>query len=264
MMKKKMYKILLNFNIKVYGSYNKKSDDQLSINDYVIVDTDYGIQLGKIVGILNINSKFELIEILRKAKEEEYDDYVSNLKDAEIAHKKAIELANDLNLSMNIINASYSLNKDKLLFNFTADERIDFRELAKKLASLYHTRIELRQIGARDRAKEIGGYGLCGQRLCCASHLNKMDVISMNMAKNQNLALNPNKINGLCGRLLCCLQYEDKNYIECSKDMPTVGKKIKTPDGEGIVESIDILKRTYKATINGIKKEYSVDENSKK
>ena len=161
---------------------------------------------------------------------------------------------------MNVISASYNFNKTQLLYNFVSDERIDFRDLAKKLASIYHTRIELRQIGARDKAKEVGGVGVCGQQLCCIKFLKHIDAISMNMAKNQNLALNPSKINGVCGRLLCCLQYEDEEYIKCGKGMPNVGETIKTKNGDGTVISVDVLNRKCKVIIGSNKEEINFDE----
>ena len=257
----KMYNVILKPNGKLFlCDYN----EELNINDYVILETDIGLQFGKIESIINNTKKYAQYHITNKATEEDYKNYGENLKDADKAMKKCIELVKKLELQMNIINAVYTIDRSKLLFNFTADERIDFRELAKELASIYHTRIELRQIGARDRAREVDGIGICGNRLCCSNFLNKIEGISMNMAKNQNLALNPSKINGVCGRLLCCLQYEDQEYLRMSKGMPNVGKKIKTPDGEAVVESVDILNRSYKVTIDGEKKEYFIDENSEK
>jgi len=149
-------------------------------------------------------------------------------------------------LKMKIIDASYTFDRDKLIFRFLADNRVDFRELAKDLAAKYKVRIELRQIGVRDKAKEISGIGPCGRELCCSCFLNNfIDTVSINMAKNQNIALNPNKINGQCGRLLCCLNYEDDVYTENRKDLPNVGDVVKTPNGEGKVVSIDILNKSY-------------------
>ena len=142
---------------------------------------------------------------------------------------------------MNFIDASFTFDRKQLLFNFYADQRVDFRELAKILAAKYKTRIELRQIGARDKASEVGGIGVCGRKLCCAGCYKVNESITMQMAKNQNIALNPSKINGACGRLLCCLSYEDKEYVRCSKQLPSIGDTIKTPSGEGKVVGIDIL-----------------------
>ena len=147
---------------------------------------------------------------------------------------------------MKILNASFTFDRNQLLFNFLADDRVDFRELAKKLASVYKTRIELRQIGVRDKAKEVGGIGQCGRTLCCYSFLKDMSSVSINMAKNQNLALNPTKINGACGRLMCCLAYENDFYKECRTGLPSVGDNINTSDVTGKVTDVDILKRSYK------------------
>ena len=178
---------------------------------------------------------------------------------ADEALKKARDFSRELNLSMNFIDATFTFDRKQLLFNFFADDRVDFRELAKKLAGVYHTRIELRQVGARDKAFHVGGIGICGRGLCCANYLTHLESVTMNMAKNQNLALNPSKINGACGRLLCCLAYEDEQYVEASKDMPSVGEDVVTPYGEGKVKSVDILNRKYKVLINDELKEIGLD-----
>lgn len=151
---------------------------------------------------------------------------------------------------MRIIDANYNFNRDQLIFQFSADNRVDFRNLAKRLASKYKTRIELRQIGVRDKAKEIGGIGICGRCLCCTKFLNDLDSVSINMAKNQNISLNPNKINGVCGRLLCCLKYEDECYKSCKKGMPELGSFIETTEGKGKVINVDILNRKYTVNID--------------
>lgn len=244
--------------------YFFKSEENFKINTYVIVETEKGLQFAKIVSLLDKNQDMEYKKIIRVASDEDYNNHLRNLKDADKAFRKCVQLVKDLGLKMKITSTSYTFDRNQLLFNFTADDRIDFRELAKKLAGLYHTRIELRQIGARDKAKEIGGIGICGKKLCCANFLNQIDGISMNMAKNQSLALNPSKINGACGRLLCCLAYEDENYLESSKGLPSAGDYIKTSKGNGIVESVDVLNRKYKVNINGNKEEFYADENSKK
>jgi cell fate regulator YaaT (PSP1 superfamily) len=258
---------------KVYGvtfkdsnkAYNFLGDKDYQIDDLVIVDTEKGLQYAKIIRILEKDKAMDDIKsIVRLANNEDKEKFMDNLRDAEKALKKCREIVVDLGLEMQIINAQYTLERNQLLFNFVADSRIDFRELAKKLASIYHTRIELRQVGARDKAKEIGGVGICGRELCCSKFLRQMDAISMNMAKDQNLALNPSKINGACGRLLCCLAYENENYLESSKGMPSLGEKIKTEHGEGVVTSIDVLNRCCKIMIDGEKENYYVNENSKK
>lgn len=146
---------------------------------------------------------------------------------------------------MKLVNVSFSFDRKQLIFKFISDDRIDFRNLAKELARIYKTRIELRQIGVRDKAKEIGGCGQCGQQLCCTRMLNNFNSVSINMAKNQNIALNPNKINGVCGRLLCCLKYEDECYKECRKELPKIGKEIITAKGKGKVVFVDPLSKKY-------------------
>ena len=156
---------------------------------------------------------------------------------------KARDLVDELKLDMHILDASYTFDRKQLLFNFTADERVDFRELAKRLASIYKTRIELRQIGVRDKAKEVGGLGPCGRMLCCNTFLTDLNSVTINMAKNQMLALNPTKINGSCGRLLCCLGYEDIVYTKLRNNLPDIGDSFKNNLVNGKVVNIDILRQ---------------------
>lgn len=249
----KIYSVVFKDNGK---KYYFNGDTNYKINDYVIVDTEKGEHYGKIVGIISNTPDYEKYKkIIRLATENDKKNYYKLLKDASKALAKCRELVKKLKLNMNVINAEFALDKTQLIFYFTSEERVDFRELAKSLAAIYHTRIELRQIGARDKAKEIGGVGICGQKICCGRFLEHIDAISMNMAKNQNLALNPTKINGVCGRLLCCLQYEDENYLECSKELPRIGDEIKTDAGTGKVISVDILNRKCKVLVNGNKEE---------
>ena len=243
---------------KVYGvkfnnidkKYYYLSDEDYEVGSLVLINTERGLQLTKVVQILeDVKPKEEMEKIERLATEEEYDAYLNNLKDADKALKKCIEYAKDLELEMNVVSAQFNLDRSQLLFNFTADGRIDFRDLAKKLAGIYHTRIELRQIGAR----------VCGGELCCLRFLRKMDTISMNMAKNQNLALNPSKINGACGRLLCCLAYEDEAYIEAASKLPKAGDKIITSFGDAQVLSVDIINHRGKILLNGEKIDYDFE-----
>ncbi len=252
-----IYSVNFKNNGKKYYFY---SEEVYQENDFVIVGTERGLQYGQIINKLNdISDKEKYKMIIRKSTKEDTDTYHRLLKEAQKALIKCKEFVQELKLNMNVINAEFTFDKSQLLFNFVADERVDFRELAKKLASIYHTRIELRQIGARDKAKEIGGVGVCGQKICCSRFLDHIDAISMNMAKNQNLALNPSKINGVCGRLLCCLQYEDENYLECSKGLPAIGDNLKTARGEGKVVSVDILNRKCKILIGSNKEEIDFD-----
>lgn len=247
--------MIYSVNFKDNGKSYYFIGDDYHIGDYVIVETERGLQYGMVNNILENKEDIEYKSILRKATSEDEETYYKLLKESNIALSKCRELVSKLELNMNVINAEFTFDRGQLLFSFVADERIDFRELAKKLAGIYHTRIELRQIGARDKAKEIGGYGVCGRKICCQRFLNHIDAISMNMAKNQNLALNPSKINGLCGRLLCCLQYEDEAYQECSYNLPLVGDVIKTKNGEGKVISVDILNRKCKVLVGSNKEE---------
>ena len=146
---------------------------------------------------------------------------------------------------MKLIDSSFTFDREQLMFHFLSDGRIDFRALAKDLAAIYKTRIELRQVGVRDKAKEIGGIGPCGRLLCCSKYLVDFDSVSINMAKNQNISLNPSKINGVCGRLLCCLTYENETYEEYRKELPDLGERVKYKGKSGKVVSLDILNKSY-------------------
>ena len=256
----KVYSVIFKSNGK---NYYFVSEEEYSINDYVIVETERGEQYGKINGILDESNNNGYKSIIRLATKEDERIFHKLMKENDLALKKCRELVEKLELNMNVISADFNFDKSQLLFAFVSEERVDFRELAKKLAGIYHTRIELRQVGARDKAKEVGGVGICGQKLCCGRFLKTIDAISMNMAKNQNLALNPNKINGVCGRLLCCLQYEDELYEECGKGMPSVGETIKTKTGEGKVISVDVLNRKCKVLVGSAKEEIVFDKNEK-
>ena len=152
---------------------------------------------------------------------------------------------------MTIMDAFYTFDRSQLIFRFIADDRVDFRQLAKDLGSAFKTRIELRQVGIRDKAREIGGIGPCGRKLCCTTFLTDFDSVSINMAKNQSLALNPSKINGSCGRLLCCLKYEDDNYLDYKKGLPEVGSIVTIEAGKGKVVSVNLFKRKYNVFIEG-------------
>ena len=219
----------------------------------VIVSTEHGLQFGKIVtDVMEVDISLEKQKqnhIIRIATREDYYQHKKNLADAKLALKKCRELVKKNELNMYMMDASYTFDRDQLIFHFLSDGRVDFRKLAKDLASQYRTRIELRQIGARDKAKEIGGIGPCGQELCCRRFLDTVQSVSISMAKNQNLSLNPNKINGSCGRLLCCLKYEDDCYTDCRKQLPNIGEKVKTNKGEGTVTTIDVLKQKYQVNV---------------
>lgn len=256
-----IYGVILKNEGKAY--FFNAHDMQFNVGDKVVLDTEKGVQLGKIVyfkPLEEINIPIEDIKsILRLATEEDYETYLNNLGEAKKALDKAKSLVKELDLQMNLLDANFSLDRKQLLFNFIADERVDFRELAKRLASIYKTRIELRQIGARDKARMVNGIGQCGRMLCCSTFLTRIDSVTMNMAKNQNIALNPAKINGLCGRLLCCLTYEDEEYTRCQKGLPNVGQTVNTEFGKGRVVGVDILNRKYSVEIDNVIREVELD-----
>lgn len=219
----------------------------------IIVQTEKGEQLGEVelenhqIESSKINK--ELKKAIRTVTEADLVKHAANIEGAKKALLESREIVKKHGLKMHIITSEYTFNKEKLMFKFLADDRIDFRELVKELASKYHTRIELFQIGVRDKAKEVGGLGQCGLILCCHKFLNDFDTVSINMAKNQSIALNPSKINGQCGRLLCCLKYEDDCYKECKKNMPRVGGKYMTPEGEGKISSVNIFDNSIRVYV---------------
>lgn len=243
----------------VFNNSNKKycfNDNGLKLkkNLTVIVDTDKGLQFGKVVQFIkndNYNNS-DFNNVVRISTKKDYLQHLNNLKDA----SKAVDICKNIiasnKLNMSIVDAFYMFDRSQLIFRFVSEERVDFRNLAKELGAIFKTRIELRQVGIRDKAKEIGGIGPCGRLLCCSTFLNDFDSVSINMAKNQLLALNPSKINGLCGRLLCCLKYEDDNYYEYKSGLPHIGQGIGTKDGYGKVISVDIFNRKYKVYVDGV------------
>ena len=234
-------------------AFFKNKKFRLKNNLTVIVSGDRGLQFGKVVNIINDDKKLEEAidyEVVRISTKKDYLQHLKNLKDADNAIKKCREVVKDYGLSMNVIDASYNFDGSQLLFRFVADERIDFRDLVKDLGSLFRTRIELRQVGIRDKAKEVGGIGPCGRLLCCTSFLNSFDSVTISMAKNQNVSLNPTKINGVCGRLLCCLKYENDVYSDYKKKLPKLNSKIEYNGEMAKVISVDILKSKYKLELN--------------
>lgn len=240
-------------------------DFKLKENDYVLVETEKGLQFGIVKDIdINHNSlklKSGLKTVLKKGTKKDYDIYLRNLKDANDVVSYTKKLVEENNIQMRIVDASYTFDKKHLVINFIADERIDFRDLVKDLASKYKTHIELHQMGVRDKAKEIGGLGQCGLPLCCSSFRGCAEGISINMAKNQNISLNPSKINGCCGRLLCCLSYEDEIYTDLKQNLPKINDEINVDNEIGKVVKLDILKNIVTVDINGELKE--VDFNDK-
>ena len=239
---------------------------KLKLNLTVIVDTDKGYQFATVL-MLDVDEDVskEDGKVVRISTKKDYLQHLSNIKEAKEAVKKCKDLVEEFELDMSIIDAEYTFTRNQLLFRFVADERVDFRELARELGALFKTRIELRQIGVRDKAKEIGGVGLCGRTLCCSRFLNEFDSVSINMAKNQSLSLNPTKINGVCGRLLCCLKYENDNYTDAKKGMLNVGDEVNTKNVKGKIVSVDVLNRKYKVMVdNNSIVEMDVPNGSKK
>jgi len=222
---------------------------KLEINKNVIVETERGTQFGKVVTAIMEKNKqslnLPLKRVIRLATEDDELKNKENQQEAKRAMKECERLIQKYKLEMKLIDAGFTYQREQLMFHFLSDSRVDFRDLAKELASIFKTRIELRQIGVRDKAKEIGGLGPCGRTLCCTSYLSNFDSISINMAKIQNLSLNPTKINGSCGRLLCCLNYENEVYEEYRKQLPNIGEKVKYQNKEGRVVELNILKRSY-------------------
>ena len=220
----------------------------LKINqkDKVIVETSFGEELGEVVinkrNMSNSKLSAPLKKVIRIATSKDLKHYEENKKKEKEAFKICEDKIKKYKLDMHLTDVEYKFDNSKILFFFTADGRIDFRELVKDLASIFKTRIELRQIGVRDEVKRIGGNGVCGRELCCCSFLNDFETVSIKMAKEQNISLNPSKISGNCGRLMCCLKYEQNVYEDKLKRLPKIGSTVKTVDGEGIVDSIETLK----------------------
>lgn len=225
----------------------------VNIKTKVIVETTSGEEIGEVVAKKKFFNNTELStplkKIIRIASYKDIKHYEENKKKEKEAFTICEQKIKKLKLNMHLTEVEYSFDNSKLLFYFTADGRIDFRELVKELASIFKTRIELRQIGVRDEVRRIGGNGVCGRELCCCSFLNNFEAVSIKMAKEQNMSLNPSKISGNCGRLMCCLKYEQDVYEDKLKKLPKIGAIVKTEDGEGIVDSIETLKEIVKVKL---------------
>ena len=218
-------------------------------NDIVIFEDNSCLLHGKVIKDIYNEDKKNLVlplnKVIRKVTDDDLDKIKANEKVSSKALADAKKYSESLKLKMNFVNALLTFDEAQLYLFFISDERVDFRDLVKKLAQKYKMRIELRQIGVRDKSKKIGGLGPCGLFLCCNSFLTDFNSVSINMAKNQMLALNPTKINGICGRLLCCLGYEDEVYTELKKSLPKLGSTIDTLEGKGKVVSMDVFSNTY-------------------
>jgi cell fate regulator YaaT (PSP1 superfamily) len=220
----------------------------LKRDDYVVVNTEQGWGFGQVVeGPCPRDPRLHPLEIKKidhLASAEEIQKHLENREFEQDAKTYFIERIAAHDLAMNLVDVEYFYDRSKIIFFFTADGRVDFRELLKDLVRRLRTRVELRQIGIRNQAKMVGGLGGCGRPLCCASFLNNFHAVSIKMAKEQNLSLNPTKISGACGRLMCCLQYEYDTYRELKKDMPKLGKKIELPEGRGKVVRQNVMQRS--------------------
>ena len=234
---------------------------EIKRGDHVIVETARGIEFGTVVGNPKEVEDDKVIQplkpVLRIATEKDVEQEAANRIKEKEAFKICLEKIRKHGLAMKLIDAEYTFDNNKVLFYFTADGRIDFRELVKDLAAVFKTRIELRQIGVRDETKILGGIGICGRPLCCHTHLSEFIPVSIKMAKEQNLSLNPTKISGVCGRLMCCLKHEEETYEELNRRLPNVGDQVTTKDGQkGEVHSINILRQLVKVVVeNGDEKE---------
>ncbi len=237
---------------KIY--YFKPKNLDLKKGDHVIVETAVGVEYGEVAlekkQVTDDQVKKPVKEIMRKANEKDDKKYAENQEKEKKAFKTCKEKIAKHGLEMKLIKVEYTFDGKKIMFYFTADGRVDFRELVKDLASIFRTRIELRQVGVRDEAKLIGGIGMCGRELCCSTFLPAFAPVTIKMAKEQNLSLNPTKISGICGRLMCCLKNEQESYEYLNSNLPDVGEKVKTFDGfEGEVASVNIIKQEVKIVV---------------
>jgi len=226
----------------------KSNDPSIQDGDFVVVETQRGLELAEVVGnpFDKANISLEIKTIIRKATSKDIQNYKENIIDATDAKIQAQEAADKLELGMNIISAEYTLDRTKITFIYLADDRVDFRELLKILAGLFHCRIDLRQIGTRDKAKMVSGIGTCGRELCCSKFISEFDRISINMAKNQLLALNIQKLSGQCGNLMCCLKYEDEAYKDLRKDLPKMNSFVEYDNVKYRITSMNVINKTCK------------------
>lgn len=237
---------------KVY--YFDPLDNKLNRGDMVIVETARGLECGEVATPNRTIDENELAHplkpLIRIANESDLNRLAENKEKERAAYKICEQKIANHKLEMKLVNVEYTFDNSKILFYFTADGRVDFRALVKDLASVFRTRIELRQIGVRDEAKMLGGLGICGKPFCCASFMGEFQPVSIKMAKEQGLSLSPVKISGTCGRLMCCLKYEQEAYTDLLKRTPKVGAIVNTPDGRGLVVENNLIARTLKVKLN--------------
>ena len=237
---------------------------ELKLNDRVIVETSHGLAMALVAFEDRMIDEKELVEplkkVIRKATQKDLDVQKKLKEKEKFAVSEAKKLSEKLKLDMQIVNAEYAFDESKVIINFTSDGRVDFRELVKILAGILKTRIELRQVGIRDKAKMLGGIGPCGKEVCCKQFLRDFEKVNIKMAKNQGISLNPSNINGLCGRLMCCLAYENDQYIELINKMPKLGSTVLTKDGKGTVVYNDLLKQIVSVKIVKGDDNYSIND----
>jgi len=238
---------------------------EIKQGDYLVVETVRGLEIGFAAENSKLIHESELVSalkpVIRIANEKDLHDHERNLAEQPEVIKKTAEMIRKNNLDMKLLNCEFTLDRQKLIIYFNADGRVDFRELVKDLANLFRIRIELRQVGTRDGAKVLGGIGPCGLLTCCTTFLGDFETVSIKMAKNQNLSLNPTNISGLCGKLLCCINYEDDNYKEYRKSMPKLDSLVNTPEGQGKVIQLNFLAQTVNVDFGGgNRKVFSVKE----
>jgi cell fate regulator YaaT (PSP1 superfamily) len=249
---------------KIY--YFDPGDLSIQKDEFVIVETVRGVEYGRVVTPRKQVGEKDVVlplkKVVRIADQKDRLIVEENKTAAKEAYDVCSDKVNEHQLDMKLVDVEYTFDRNKVIFYFTADGRVDFRELVKDLASIFRTRIELRQIGVRDEAKMLGGIGPCGRMLCCSTFLGDFDPVSIKMAKDQNLSLNPTKISGLCGRLMCCLKYENDQYETAKEQLPDLGEMIVTPNGPGKVVGLNILERVMQVDVAGQERvlEFTLEE----
>ena len=249
---------------KIY--YFDPGDLAIAKDDHVIVETVRGVEYGRVVIARKQVGENDIVlplkKVVRVADQKDGMIVEENKQAAQEAYEVCNQKVSEHQLDMKLVDVEYTFDRNKIIFYFTADGRVDFRELVKDLAAIFRTRIELRQIGVRDEAKMLGGIGPCGRMLCCSTFLGDFDPVSIKMAKDQNLSLNPTKISGLCGRLMCCLKYENDEYETAKEQLPDLGEVIETPRGVGKVVGLNILERVLQVELKDQERviEYTLDE----
>jgi len=255
--------VAIQFNYLGKKYYFEANNLELKQNDYVVVETVRGYELGEVISDIIQISDDEIVSplkpVLRLATAEDIQKFKDNMAEQPKIMEITEKLVKKHELDMKLLNSEYTLDKSKLIIYFTAEGRVDFRELVKDLANEFHVRIELRQVGARDGAKVIGGIGPCGRQTCCTSFLREFEPVTIKMAKTQNLSLNPANISGLCGKLLCCIRYENENYKNFKAETPNVDSTVYTVDGKGKVIKINYAEQSVTVKLADDTKTYHID-----